>query len=435
MKQILIRTGFFLALAVAGYAENGLSLELLPGNTQIGSGGGRAYVMIRLTGSDTQLQNRSPLNLSLVIDRSGSMAGQKIEYVKKAAIDAIYLLDEQKDIVSLVIYDDEINVLYPALTVNKNRLKSLIEEITDRGSTALHGGMMEGISEANKKKSGEYISRVLLLSDGLANVGVTDPELIATDARKSFEKGVSITTLGVGADYNENLMVGIAKNAHGNYYFIESPAQIEKIFNKEFSSLLNVVARDISIRLTPLARSSIRGAVGYELKGTEITAYNVFAGGESYFLLELDIARFNPGTRAEVFKVDVDYFDIALNRQQTLTSTLKLDIVAGKPESLVNLDVFKAYVDLRMAENLDRITRYLDQRKNEEAKKYAREQIDFLKNAQKTLQSPKLDQDIATLEAQVKKIEALGNRHYQESEEGKVLKKAMQQQSFDQMAK
>ncbi len=418
-----------------GFTAQGLNLEVIPGNTVISSGGGKAYVLVRLTGEKTQLEERSPLNLSLVIDRSGSMAGNKIKYVKKAAIDAINLLDEQKDIVSLVIYDDEINVLYPAQTVNKNRLKSLIEEITDRGSTALHGGMMEGVSQAEKKKKGDYITRVLLLSDGLANVGQVDPEFIATDARKSFEKGVSITTLGVGADYNENLMVSIAKNAHGNYYFIESPAQIEKIFNKEFSSLLSVVAKDIRIRLTPLSKTTIKGAIGYELNGQEIQAYNIYSGGDSFFLLELDVPRITAGSKSEVFKVDVDYFDVALNKAQTLSKTLSLGGVQDKPEELVNLDVFKAYVDLKMAEHLEQITKYLDQRKNEDAKKYARQQIDFLRNAQKTLKSPKVDQDIATLEAQVKKIEALGNRSYQESEEGKVLKKAMQQQSFDQMSK
>ncbi len=434
MKRFLVILSLVLFVSAMAMAAPGLSMDLVAGNNKINTGGGTAYVLIKLRGNDVELQERSPLNLSLVIDRSGSMAGNKIKYVKKAAIDAINLLDEEKDIVSLVIYDDEINVLYPAQTVNKNKLRSLIEEVTDRGSTALHGGMMEGISEADKKKSSKYISRVLLLSDGLANVGVVDPEIIATDARKSYEKGLTITTLGVGADYNENLMVSIAKNAHGNYYFIENPAQIEKIFNKEFSSLLSVVAKDITIKLNPLGRTKIKDAIGYELQGSTIEAYNIFSGGESYFLLELNVPAAKTG-KMEVFQVDMEYFDIAAKKTVKLSQTLTLEVSSEKQDSLVNLDVFKTYVDLRMAENLEEITRQLDKGKNKEAKKQAQDQIQFLRGAQVILKSPKITQDIQKLEEQVRQIESLGDRFYQETEEGKVMKKAIQQKSFDEMAK
>lgn len=437
MKRMFVYLLVILSINVSAFAESGLDLQIKLGNSEIDTVGGKAYLLLNLIASDTVIENRSPVNLALVIDRSGSMSGDKIKYVRRAAISAINMLDEQLDIVSTIIYDDEIDVIYPAQRVDKKKLKSLIEErVTDRGSTALHGGLMRGVEEALKKKDKNNVTRVLLLSDGLANVGITDPEFIAVDSRKSYEKGLSITTLGVGSDYNENLMVAIAKNGHGNYYFIEKPDQIEEIFSKEFASLLSVVAKDIKIKLIPLNRTKIEQAIGYELMDKKIEANNIFSGAKSRFLFEIYVPRGNRDSKLDIFKIEVSYFDILQNKQVTLSKTVSITYNPNnKLSPLADKEIYEIFTDLHLSDNLEKITKYLDKGENKKAVALSKQQIELLKTANKILHSAKITDDIKKLENQQKQIEALGTRHYQESEEGRIMKKAAQQQYFDKQSK
>ena len=132
-----------------------------------------------------------------------------------------------------------------------------IEQIQPRGSTDLHGGWVEGGRQAEAGRVEGAINRVLLLSDGQANVGVTDPNTLATEARGLAARGVGTTTLGVGDDYNEDLMEAMATAGDGNYYYIESPAQLVDLFQTELQGLMATLGQKVSLGLEPQGGAAV----------------------------------------------------------------------------------------------------------------------------------------------------------------------------------
>ena len=191
-----------------------------------------------------------PMNISVVLDRSGSMGEErKIEYAKQAVTALVDRLSTN-DYLSIVIYDDRVETLLPTRHVNdKAYIKRLVAEVYPRGSTNLGGGMEEGFHQIERNFRREYVNRVILLSDGLANQGITDPSQLNRIAGRYRSHSISLSTIGVGLDYNENLMLGLAEQGGGNYYFVESPGQLASIFDKELNGLSCVVAQNATVEL------------------------------------------------------------------------------------------------------------------------------------------------------------------------------------------
>ena len=195
---------------------------------------------------------RAPINLALVLDHSGSMAGgRKIDYAREAAIFAVEQL-LPTDRVSVTIFDDNVTTVVPStLATDKPHLVAAIRRIAPGGSTALHAGWKAGAEQVLGHLVNNGLNRVLLLSDGLANVGVSDPNIIAAEAKAVAGGGVSTTTLGLGDDYNEDLMEAMAQAGDGNYYFIESPRQLADIFQTELQGLMALTGQKVSLGAEP----------------------------------------------------------------------------------------------------------------------------------------------------------------------------------------
>jgi Ca-activated chloride channel family protein len=208
------------------------------------------YIETKLERLLNNFEKRLPLNISIVIDRSGSMEGIKMGYAKRAAKGIIDRLAGE-DIVSVVMYDTYVDTVQsPVNVIDKEKIKSKIDKISPRSSTNLWGGAEQGYLYVQKKYKPGFINRVLLISDGNANTGLIDSVLIHLKVQKyKDDYGISISTFGVGLDYNETLMTDMAETGAGNYYFIDTPEKMTAIFNNELNGLLNVAAQDAELKI------------------------------------------------------------------------------------------------------------------------------------------------------------------------------------------
>ncbi|MDQ2730909.1 MAG: VWA domain-containing protein [Armatimonadota bacterium] len=209
-------------------------------------------VLIRVTPPPApQNLERPPLNLGLVLDRSGSMQGDKLEAAKAAASYAVEQL-LPTDRVSVTVYDSDVQTIVPStLAQNKSAILRSIRAVQVGSSTALHAGWVEGGLQVSQHLNPAHLNRVIVLTDGLANVGETNPDRIATDVHGLARRGVCTTTMGVGSDYNEDLLEAMARSGDGNYYFIESAGQLPHIFAAELQGLAATAGHTVSLGIEP----------------------------------------------------------------------------------------------------------------------------------------------------------------------------------------
>jgi len=189
------------------------------------------------------LSGRPPLNFAIVLDISGSMQGPKLDYAKSAVKQSLHYLQEG-DILSMVTFSSDVRCVVEPVSVEANtrkRVESLLGEILSTGMTALDGGLEMGIVKAQKKMLDNNL--VLILSDGQANVGETDLEKIGLRANKGRQKGLVVSSIGIGSDYNEALMAEIANQGGGRFYHLLDAQQIPAYLTGELGEAANVAAR------------------------------------------------------------------------------------------------------------------------------------------------------------------------------------------------
>lgn len=217
------------------------------------SGAQRAYVLMEVKAAPTQKFSRTPVNLCLALDRSGSMLGEKIENVKQAVG---HVLDglQPDDYISLVIFNERSLVALPAQHIQDvDQLKARVNALKAEGGTSMSKGMQDGINELKKHTGPTRISRMILLTDGQTWEDEADCQHLASEARLN---NIAITALGVGDDWNENLLDAIARNSTGRADYIDTPDKIIALFQNEVQQLQSVVVQG--------ARASLRLSKGVE---------------------------------------------------------------------------------------------------------------------------------------------------------------------------
>jgi Ca-activated chloride channel family protein len=285
------------------------------------------FLKVGLTGFAMASEaKRTPINVALVLDKSGSMAGGKLARAKEAACWAIRRLD-RKDIVSVVTYDSTVQVLVPATKLtDKEEVCGKIGGIESGGSTALFGGVSKGAAELRKFIDRNRVNRVILLSDGLANVGPQTPSSLGELGASLIKEGISVSTLGLGLDYNEDLMAELARRSDGNHLFIEKAEDLARIFDYEFQHVLSVVAQEVTITIdiSPGIRPlRVLGRTA-EINGRQVIVQlnQLYAEQEKYVMLEVELPPTNAGKTRQVARVDVSYANMETKTTDRLTSTI-----------------------------------------------------------------------------------------------------------------
>ncbi len=254
---------------------------------------------------------RMPVNLALVIDRSGSMSGEKLHQAKQAAHEALSRLAHY-DVVALITYDGRATTLVPARPVgNGIRLRAAIDSISAGGSTNLYGGVELGAMELRERLRENFVHRVILLSDGQANVGPKSPAALSALGADLVEEGISVSTVGLGLGFNEDLMTALARRSDGNTYFVEHSVDLPRIFAQELGDVLSVVARELVVEITfPEGVRPVRivGRDGHLSPDRVVIELNQMEGGaEKYALVEVEVAPEQAGVRRELAHAQVSY--------------------------------------------------------------------------------------------------------------------------------
>ncbi|MCU6796839.1 VWA domain-containing protein [Paenibacillus sp. WQ 127069] len=299
----------------------------------------RAYLLLEMKGNAGLNMERAPMNVSLVLDRSGSMSGAPLAYSKKACQFVTEQMSKQ-DQLSLVAFDDEVSTVFtPQSISHKDVMKQQIETIRSGGSTNLSGGLLQGIQYVVQGKKDGSINRVILLSDGHANEGITDRTKLQSIAREFQSAGIGITTMGVGNGFDEELMEGIADNGGGNFYFIEKSESIPDIFAKELDGLLSVVAQNVKLTINPSEITQILHIYVYKTESTQtglkLSLGDVFDQETKSILIELSCHPHTSG-KHEILQVQWDYVDVT-EGAKVCKVQVSVEIVCTNDIELINL--------------------------------------------------------------------------------------------------
>ena len=219
-----------------------------------------------------------PLNIALVLDRSGSMHGDPFRNMLMAAETFVGQLRDG-DRVSIVAFSDGVYLAAPPVIIDgntRNLVIASVRTLNDGGGTNLGGGFLAGLAQVFGAFNPWQVNQVVLFSDGQPNIGITSSSELARIAARAAESGVAVTTIGFGMEHDELLMQGMADASGGNYYYVDSPGDMSRIFQQEAGAILRTAARSTDVDLVLPAGVVLEDVIGYDY---------VASGGHTYVRL------------------------------------------------------------------------------------------------------------------------------------------------------
>ncbi len=287
------------------------------------------FLRVRVMAATDQSEYRQPLNLVIVFDRSGSMKEEsKIGYLQQAG----HLVTDhltKRDHVALVAYNDRVQVLVPMhRVVNKAYLHHRIEEVFAKGHTNLSGGLLEGCAQLHNRLDQPGLHHVILLTDGLANRGVTNANSLVRLVGRCTQRGITVTTIGVGTEYNGTLLSRIAQAGGGRYAHVSKPDKIPDAFRQELGALLAVVAQNTRLKLKLPSGVTARQVFGRETPPkpsvVEIPLGDLTSGDARTMLIKLRTDAKAGATGPIDFRTTLTYDDIQEAQRIELEQTVSI---------------------------------------------------------------------------------------------------------------
>jgi uncharacterized protein YegL len=237
----------------------------------------------------------APLNVSLVLDRSGSMSGAPFRNMVGAAETFVDQLRDG-DRVSIIAFSDGVYEGVVPIIIDVNTRAAAVASIrslSSGGGTNLSGGLLAGLYEVFSAYNYWQVNQVILFSDGQPNIGITSPTELARIAERAADHGVSVTTIGFGEGHDELLMQGIADAAGGYYYYVDKPEDFAQIFQREAGAILRSAARRTEVAFTVPPGLQVEDVIGYDYIMTGGTLWvrmgSVPHGEERYVVLKLRV--------------------------------------------------------------------------------------------------------------------------------------------------
>jgi Ca-activated chloride channel family protein len=434
MKKLLLGSlAAVLAQAVTASPAPDVTLRVTPDRDCVYRPGPReVIVQVEIEARKSEDGRRAPMNLAVVLDRSGSMEGAKIEKARQAAAMAVDKLGDD-DYFSLVTYDSETDLLIAPERVggrdHRDDLRSRIHRIQPGGSTALHAGVVLGAKQVRRFFDKERVNRVILLSDGLANVGPSSASDLARLGRELRGDGIAVSTIGLGDDYNEDLMTALAEASNANYYYVKDAERLPGIFSQELGAARSLLARSIVIRIQAPEGVHLKEIIGrpdLEISDriAEIKMPEMFGAEKRRFLVRC-VADAKTPDAIEAAVVELDYATLAGGPAATQRQAAKIAFTEDekKADSSVRAEVVReqSVVQNRLAKEL--AVKLTDEGKAGDAVAMLRQQAAKNAAAPAAVQVPGVKEENQRLEAAASEIDARGRLE-------KSSRKAMQFENY-----
>ena len=207
------------------------------------------HVMLELTAPPAVPVERAALDVVVVLDRSGSMSGEPLASVT-AATAQLLRLSGPDDRIGVVAFDDEVQLVLPLAHQNPDVAAHAVLAIDARGSTNLSGGWLKGLEMLTGAPRPETLRRIIVLTDGHANAGITGADQLVPLIKSGYRQGVTTSCIGFDDGYDEQLLAALADSGMGNDYWCSGPDQAAQVFADEFGGLASVVAQNVSVEIT-----------------------------------------------------------------------------------------------------------------------------------------------------------------------------------------
>jgi Ca-activated chloride channel family protein len=293
----------------------------------VGVGSSDVFVTVDVQGVEMPGQPRAAVNLALVIDRSCSMAGEPLLHAKQAAAHLVGQLRED-DRLAIVHYGSDVRVLpgMNATLENRGRMLAFIRRITDDGGTNISDGLAAGKAQALRAASDFKVNRLILISDGQPTEGITDERGLLNLSARIRRDGVSISAIGVGTEFNERVMQGIAENGSGAYAYLRDAGMLASIFQRDLQQAGTTVARDVELSFELPAGVELKEVLGYHHtragRTVRVPLADISAGQLERVVARVRVTGQAPGQAVEVAGLKLSYRDLLAERPAEASAAL-----------------------------------------------------------------------------------------------------------------
>lgn len=383
-------------------AASGGSLHLDAGLDQgslMQSSGEERFLVIEVSADDIEGSERLPVHLAVVMDTSGSMGGKgKITNARMAASELVELLGED-DTMSLVTFSDKAEVLIETTgAAEASRMQRLISGIKPGGGTNLYDGLTKGQALLSDDTI-EGVKRVVLLSDGMANLGITEPNELIRRSGALLLQGITVSGLGLGLDYNEDLLAAMSDAGGGGYHFVERPGQLSDLFSAELAQMGAVAGRSTIVDVSLADGVELLELYGYD-GAREKDGYSVLLGDVHGGSMRKIVARVRVDDRQlgehDVAQISLRYSDPVDSTAQEASAMVNATVTASEAVASHSIDARRgsAAASAAAAKMLDEGARELQNGNKAEATARLQEGEQLLRSLSRRYDSPALE-DIA----------------------------------------